>query len=205
MARISPTVALLAGAIVLGASSSAQAEATGPMLANTCAGCHGTNGQSVGPASPIIAGINRDVFVDMMKGYQSGDIYSTIMGRIAKGYTDDEIEAMADFFNAKPFQPAAQEYEVALVDSGARLHDQFCENCHAEGGTPLRDEDTGEDEEDFYLLAGQWTPYLAYTMSDFREDRRQMPRKMREKLDELLAGDGEDGLAAIFAFYASQQ
>ena len=29
------------------------------MLANTCAGCHGTDGSSVGPASPTIAGISQ--------------------------------------------------------------------------------------------------------------------------------------------------
>jgi sulfide dehydrogenase cytochrome subunit len=175
------------------------------MLANTCAGCHGTLGHSAGPASPIIAGINQIVFVDMMEGYKSGDIYSTIMGRIAKGYTEEEIEKMAVFFNSQEFKPAQQEYDTALVDQGAKLHDKYCENCHAEGGTPLRDPDTGEDAEDFYLLAGQWTPYLEFTMSDFREDRREIPKKMRSKLDDLLEKDGDAGLAAVFAFYASQQ
>ena len=62
------------------------------MLADTCAGCHGTDGASAGPASPIIAGMNAECFVDMMEGFRDDSIYSTIMGRIAKGYTDDEIE-----------------------------------------------------------------------------------------------------------------
>jgi sulfide dehydrogenase cytochrome subunit len=184
-------------------SSGAQAEATASMLANTCAGCHGTLGHSAGPASPIIAGINRTVFVDMMNGYKSGDIYSTIMGRIAKGYTDEELELMAEFFNTQEFKPAEQSYDTALVEQGTGLHDKFCENCHADGGTPLRED--GEDAEDYYLLAGQWTPYLEYTMQDFREDRRKMPKKMREKLDGLLEQEGEAGIAAVFAFYASQQ
>jgi sulfide dehydrogenase cytochrome subunit len=173
------------------------------MLANTCAGCHGTSGHSAGPASPIIAGINSTVFVDTMNGYKSGDIYSTIMGRIAKGYTDEELELMAEFFNTQEFKPAQQSYDTALVEQGTALHDKYCENCHAEGGTPLRED--GEDAEDFYLLAGQWTPYLEYTMQDFREDRREMPKKMREKLDGLLEKEGEAGISAVFAFYASQQ
>ncbi|WP_296697657.1 c-type cytochrome [Thiocapsa sp. UBA6158] len=205
MATISPRLALLAGALAFGMSSGANADATASMLANTCAGCHGTLGQSAGPASPIIAGINRVVFVDMMQGYKSGDIYSTIMGRIAKGYTDEEFEKMAEFFNTQEFKPAQQDYDKALVDQGTKLHDKYCENCHAEGGIPLRDPDTGEDAEDFYLLAGQWTPYLAYAMEDFREDRREIPKKMKSKLDELLEKDGDTGLAAVFAFYASQQ
>jgi cytochrome subunit of sulfide dehydrogenase len=205
MATISPRLALFAGALVLGMSSGANADATASMLANTCAGCHGTLGHSEGPASPIIAGINREVFVDMMERYKSGDIFSTIMGRIAKGYTTEDFEKMAEFFNGQEFKPAQQSFDTALVDTGAKLHDKNCENCHAEGGQPLRDEETGEDAEEFFLLAGQWTPYLVYSMEDFREDRREMPKKMRDKLDNLLKSDGEDGLAAVFAFYASQQ
>ncbi|NCA69913.1 MAG: cytochrome c4 [Sphingobacteriia bacterium] len=205
MATISPRLALIVGSLALGLSSGAQAEATPEMLGNTCAGCHGTLGQSNGPASPTIAGINRDVFIDTMERYKSGDIYSTIMGRIAKGYTTEEFEKMADFFNTQEFVPAKQAYAEALVEQGAKLHDKQCESCHAEGGMPLKDEETGEDAEEFFLLAGQWTPYLQFTLQDFREERREMPKKMRDKLEAVLKSDGEDGVAALLAFYASQQ
>lgn len=205
MANISPRLALVAGALALGISSGANAEATASMLTNPCAGCHGVNGQSEGPASPIILGIHPQVFVDMMEGYKSGDIYSTIMGRIAKGYTSEDFEKMAAHFSGFEFIPAKQSYDAALVDKGAKLHEKYCDNCHAEGGTPIIDAETGEPAEDFYLLAGQWTPYLQYTMSDFREDRRELPKKMRSKLEDMLESEGEDGLAALFAFFASQQ
>ena len=32
-----------------------------------------------------------------------------------------------------------------------------------------------------------------------------MPKKMRSKLDDLIAKEGDDGLTALFAYYASQQ
>ncbi|MCG8122535.1 MAG: cytochrome c4, partial [Candidatus Thiodiazotropha taylori] len=55
----------LIGALALSASSVAFAAdkpllsgASASMLANTCAGCHGTNGASIGPASPSIGGIS---------------------------------------------------------------------------------------------------------------------------------------------------
>lgn len=197
-------LALAVGAITVALSSGAYADATPEMLSNTCAGCHGTLGHSSGPASPIIAGINAEVFVDTMERYKSGDIYSTIMGRIAKGYTTEDFEKMASFFNAQEFKPATQEYAADLVEKGAAIHDKACESCHAEGGMPLKDED-GEDAEEFFLLAGQWTPYLQFTIQDFREERREMPKKMRDKLEGVIKSDGEDGLTALFAFYASQQ
>jgi sulfide dehydrogenase cytochrome subunit len=39
------------------------------MLANTCAGCHGPDGASGGPATPTIAGLSTEYFVEVMNGY----------------------------------------------------------------------------------------------------------------------------------------
>jgi len=172
--------------------------ASASMLAENCAGCHGTDGASVGPASPTIGGMDTEYFVEVMKGFRDDSVYSTVMGRIAKGYSDEEIAATADFFAGKPYVPANQEFDAKLVDKGAKLHDKYCEKCHSEGGKVLEDEE-------YYILAGQWTPYLENTMSDFREDRREMPKKMRSKLDNLLKREQEAGLAALLAFYASEK
>ncbi|EXJ14884.1 c-type cytochrome [Imhoffiella purpurea] len=188
------------GAIALGLSSAAGADgATGEMLAGACAGCHGDSGNSMGPAAPSIAAMDPMVFVDAMEAFKSGETYSTVMGRIAKGYSSQEFEKMGQYFKQQTYVPADQGYEVALVDEGARLHDKYCEKCHAEGGKPL------VDEEDYSILAGQWTPYLQFAMSDFREDRREMEKKMRRKLEEMLEREGEESLDAVFSFYASQQ
>ncbi|MES9885394.1 MAG: c-type cytochrome, partial [Candidatus Sedimenticola sp. 6PFRAG1] len=78
------------------------------MLANTCAGCHGTLGDSMGPATPTIAGLEADYIVEVMEDYKSGERHSTIMTRIAKGYSDKEIEQMAAFFSAQPYNGYAQ-------------------------------------------------------------------------------------------------
>jgi sulfide dehydrogenase cytochrome subunit len=192
-------LALIAGAVAVGLASSAGADPSGAMLANACAGCHGTNGNSVGPASPSIAQMDPLVFVDTMESFKNGETYSTIMGRIAKGYTTKEFEAMGDFFHAQEYQPAKQDFDQALADKGAKLHDKYCEKCHAEGGKPL------VDEEDYNVLAGQWLPYLRFAMEDFREDRREMEKKMANKLKEMLDAAGEEGLDALYAYYASQQ
>jgi sulfide dehydrogenase cytochrome subunit len=208
MANTQRRLALLAGAVALGLSFGASAAdapapelisgASARMLSETCAGCHGTDGASAGPASPTIAGLNAEYFTEVMKGFRDDTVYSTIMGRIAKGYSDEEIGQMAGFFAGLKFVPAKQAFDQALADKGAKLHDKFCEKCHSEGGKVLEDEE-------YYVLAGQWTPYLHYTMMDFQEDRREMPKKMRSKLDDLLKKEGDDGLKALFAFYASQQ
>jgi sulfide dehydrogenase cytochrome subunit len=202
MAKHAMKLAFVTGAFALGISTavSAGGTPTASMLSNTCNGCHGTNGNSVGPASPSIAQMEKTTFVESMKAMQSGDMYTTIMGRIAKGYTDEEIELMAGHFAAQTFVPAKQEFDAAAAKKGAKLHDKYCEKCHEDGGKPVK----GEDAE-YSLLAGQWTPYLHNALTDFREGRREMPKKMKKKLDKLIEKEGDEGLAALNAFYASEQ
>jgi sulfide dehydrogenase cytochrome subunit len=202
MAKHAMKLAFVTGAFALGISTavSAGGTPTASMLSNTCNGCHGANGNSVGPASPSIAQMEKTAFVETMKAMQSDEMYTTIMGRIAKGYTDEEIELMAGHFAAQTFVPAKQEFDAAAAKKGAKLHDKYCEKCHEDGGKPVK----GEDAE-YSLLAGQWTPYLHNALTDFREGRREMPKKMKKKLDKLIEKEGDEGLAALNAFYASEQ
>jgi len=201
MAKKSLKLALAGGALALGLSSGAFAAeiASGKMLVDTCAGCHGTNGNSVGPASPSIAGMDPLVFVDMMTAFQNGDTYSTIMGRIARGYSEDELIQMGEYLKEQPFVPVKQSYDDSLVADGEAYHEKFCSNCHEEGGKALA------DAEDYIILAGQWTPYLQYAMADFMEERRMLPKKMGRKLDQMLEEQGDKSLDALYAYYASQQ
>ena len=70
-------------------------------LAANCAACHGTNGNSAGGAIPGLAGINKDYFVIQMKAFKEGKREATLMHQIAKGYSDAEVVAIADFFAAQ--------------------------------------------------------------------------------------------------------
>ena len=70
----------------------------GRAMAANCAACHGTNGNSVGGAIPGLAGINKEYFVIQMKAFKAGTREATVMHQIAKGYSDAEIAAIADFF-----------------------------------------------------------------------------------------------------------
>jgi sulfide dehydrogenase cytochrome subunit len=71
--------------------------ASGRMLGATCAGCHGTEGKAEG-AIPSIYGTPKDQMISTMQAYKSGKRPGTIMNRIAKGYSDEEIQAMAEYF-----------------------------------------------------------------------------------------------------------
>lgn len=68
------------------------------MLANSCAGCHGTDGNSPG-SIPSIAGKSPEFIETALKGFRDGSRESTVMGRHAKGYSDKEISLIAEFFS----------------------------------------------------------------------------------------------------------
>ena len=151
--------------------------ASDAMLANTCAGCHGTGGQSTGPATPTIAGLETDYFIYVMDAYKSGDRVNTIMGRIAKGYSDEEIAQMANHYAKMGYQGMIQTSAGNKARMGAKLHDAYCEKCHEDGGTSV--EDTP--------LAGQMMPYLQWTIADYLDGHNNPEKKMTKAIDKMLA------------------
>ena len=90
----------------IGCAINAQAasDATTRQMAASCFSCHGTHGQSLG-GTPVLAGIQRQHFIKQMQDFKSGARPATVMHRHAKGYSDTEIEKMAEYFAAQKRAP----------------------------------------------------------------------------------------------------
>ncbi|MEN8175223.1 MAG: c-type cytochrome [Pseudomonadota bacterium] len=89
-------VALIFSASIAVAGDDA-AIASPALLAGTCAGCHGTDGASPGPIPPL-KGYPASNMKTAMRMFRSGQRPATIMDRLAKGYSDAEIDAIASYF-----------------------------------------------------------------------------------------------------------
>ena len=187
--------ALLVSGLAFSGSSFA-GDASAEALSYTCAGCHGTDGASVGPASPSLAGMSAVFIEDSMNAFKSGDRESTIMGRIAKGYDGDDFAKMGEFF-AKQKMHMADQKAGGMGKKGAKLHDKYCDKCHSENGT-LADDDAGQ-------LAGQWTPYLKYSLEDALDGSRDVGKKMMKQLKKMNKKEGDKGIQALLDHYASQK
>jgi sulfide dehydrogenase cytochrome subunit len=74
------------------------ANAQAPLAAEGCLGCHGPDGKG-GPGAAAIAGRDRAELVAIMLAFRANERPGTIMGRIARGYTEAEIAAVADHFS----------------------------------------------------------------------------------------------------------
>jgi len=185
--------------VVLGGMAVSGNSMAGPSaqaLANSCAGCHGVDGSSNGPAIPSIAEISPDYFMEIMTAYKTSETPNTIMTRIAKGYTDEEIKLMAGYFSKQTMARKTQSFDAAQAKAGAKLHKKYCEKCHEDGGRSAED-DSG-------LLAGQWAPYLHYSMVDFISGDRSMPKKMKKKVKKAMKADPK-AMEKLINFYASQK
>jgi cytochrome c553 len=67
-------------------------------LAGNCANCHGTAGTAQG-SMPSLAGQQKAFIVEQMRAFRDGKRAATIMHQLAKGYTDQQIELIADHFS----------------------------------------------------------------------------------------------------------
>lgn len=68
-------------------------------LAASCTGCHGTNGVSAGSGIPGLAGKSRETIINAMREFKSGTRPATVMHQLAKGYGEQQIELIAQFFS----------------------------------------------------------------------------------------------------------
>jgi sulfide dehydrogenase cytochrome subunit len=73
------------------------AMAGSPPGASSCSGCHGPAGS--GPV-PSLAGQPAAEIVAAMQAFRDGGRAATVMDRIAKGFSDDETRAIADWLAA---------------------------------------------------------------------------------------------------------
>jgi cytochrome c553 len=80
--------------------SAAAASAEPPAGAASCSGCHPASTRVASPV-PRLAGLDRAAIVKAMQDFRSGQRAGTVMDRIAKGFTDDEIQAIAAWYAAQ--------------------------------------------------------------------------------------------------------
>lgn len=176
-------------------------------ITKDCNDCHGDGGVSEWSDVPTIAGISAFVLSDALylyrdeerpceeSKYRRGDTErpATDMCAVTADMSDDDIEAVAEHYAELSFEAAKQEFDAALAETGKGIHEQECENCHADSGR--------DAEEDASVLAGQWSDYLREQFEFYAAGKRPQPEKMEAKIKEL----SKENIEALLNFYASLQ
>ena len=114
------------------------------------------------------------------------------MGRLARGYTDQEIDEMAAFFSSQLWKSPAQEINKTLAIRGQEIHQEKCETCHKRSGR-FQDDKTPR-------IAGQWREYLEIILQEYKRFDRKMPHHFMTIIVRQLSSKD---LTALAHFYAS--
>lgn len=109
---LSSILAALLWGIAPGAAAEAPTEApagaTLTLLAATCFNCHGTDGRLQDDGIPAIAGKPQQVLETQLQAFKQGQVPATVMDRIAGGFSDVELTALAAHFAALGAAPTDQ-------------------------------------------------------------------------------------------------
>lgn len=90
--------------LLIAISTSVTAEPSTRMLADTCALCHGTDGQSPGSIDELF-GMEAEEFMEEMREFKSQhETEGRIMRPITRAYTDQQIRELARYFETLPLR-----------------------------------------------------------------------------------------------------
>jgi cytochrome c553 len=77
--------------LFVGASAADEIDARAVAMAATCSGCHGGTSQTL----PALDTLEARVLAQQLLAFKSGERSATLMNRIARGYTDEELFGIA--------------------------------------------------------------------------------------------------------------
>ena len=85
----------------IGGKKPDNASAKGIEEADTCAACHATDGNSVQPTNPILAGQYKSYIQQALRAYKSGERQNAIMSGFASALSEADIAKLAKYFSSQ--------------------------------------------------------------------------------------------------------
>ncbi len=72
------------------------------LLTQPCFACHGANGTSTGLPIPSLMGLSAESLSASLLAFKKGERPATLMTRIAKGYSDEDLKLIANYIATQP-------------------------------------------------------------------------------------------------------
>ena len=103
-------------------------------FATVCVACHGANGRSDMPLTPVLAGQPSLYAITQLYLFREGRRNNEAMTAVAKTMTDDDMRGFSDYIGTLPAVAApapATPPDAARMAKGKALADQHrCSSCH---------------------------------------------------------------------------
>jgi cytochrome c553 len=132
-----------------------------------CAACHGANGRTDQPLTPVLAGQPSLYAITQLFLFREGRRSNEAMTAVAKTLTDDDLRGFSDFIGTLPpvpAPPAATLADPVRMARGRALAEQHkCLFCHGPGLA---------GGQQVPRIAGQHEEYLRDSLRGFRTGTR---------------------------------
>jgi len=137
----------------------------------SCAACHGAEGNSTNPEWPKLAGQNRKYIIDQLKAFKSGARTNALMSPMAAPLSDEDMSDLAGYLSSRKSSPGKADAD--LVAYGEKLYrggnsDEglpACMACHGPAGD-------GNPGTGFPDLSGQHAAYITAQLKAYRARTR---------------------------------
>jgi len=134
----------------------------------SCAICHGADGNSTTPQWPKIAGQHADYLEEQLEGFRSGVRVGQVMNEMASELSDQDIEDLAAYFSEQT--PVLGETDPKLLPHGQKVYRggiaetevPACMACHGPNGQ-------GNPGSAYPLLSGQHAEYVYIALQAYAD------------------------------------
>jgi len=169
-------------AVAQGAPAKAD-PAKGQQLSQTCAACHGADGNSTAPANPKLASQHADYIYKQLvnfvpkQGAKEAERANAIMAGFAATLSDDDRRHVAAWYSSQPLKPSSARNKD-LVELGQKIYRSgipekqipSCAGCHGPAGAGIPAQ--------YPRLQGQWAEYTESQLTQFRGGQRKNSAQM---------------------------
>lgn len=170
----------------------------GKARAITCTACHGSEGNSISPQWPNIAGQNAKYLVAQLKAFKEGSRSDPLMTSQAMLLSEEDMNNLAVYFESLPAaaqavaDPSKLDRARALYRGGnPEVGTAACIACHGPTGR-------GNPAAAYPSLKGQHAAYTAKQLQDyaFGSRRSNDPAHIMRKIAERLTIDDIQAVAS---------
>ncbi len=160
-----------------------------------CAGCHGTDGNSIGPTFPNLAGQHADYIVQQLKAFKSEARSDPSMTPMAMPLTEQDMLDLAAYFSEQPVKIGAASEE--LVKLGQKIYRggkketnvPTCAGCHGPQGL-------GNPAANYPAVKGQRSEYTLKQLKDYQSGTRK-PEGKAAIMRDIASKMSEDEMKAV--------
>jgi cytochrome c553 len=131
---------------------------------DSCAHCHGTDGNSTSSAYPSLAGQTREYLYRQIKAFKEGTRKNSMMSPAAVVLSDQDMQDLAEYFSGQTLVRSTAKTDPAIIDQGKKIaFDAQCVACHQPNFKGLNE---------FPRVSRQKYPYIVKQLKDFRDGTR---------------------------------